>query len=313
MDMSIVMNPIAMLFIAIAIGFVSVKTGYLEENMRKVISAVIVKITLPLLLFTSLLSKDLTSDTLSNAAIAAVAALVVVTALFALGYLTAKLFSIKEPTKTLHAVLSGSGNVVFLGYPLILSVFGNEALFYAVIYGLVNDALLWTAGVYFINRSSGQVMGKEAIKKLFNPNTIAFLIGLPLMFLGVKLPPLLEETLSGIGSLTTYLSMIFIGMTLATIDIKHLYKRVYMLPCALIKMVIAPILACLLFLKLGVSAVVMGAVVLEIAMPAQTIVTVIASDANSDERYAAEYVFFSTVLALITLPFVYYIMGRLVG
>ncbi len=313
MDMSVIVDPIVKLFIAIAIGFVSVKTGYLTADMRTVLSKIIIKITLPLMIITSLLSKELSSDTAVNAAVAAVSAVVVMTVLYFLGLGTANLFRLKEPTKTLHAVLSGSGNVGFLGYPVALAVFGTEGLFYAVIYGMVNDAIFWTAGVYLINRSGGSLVGKQALKKLINPNTVAFLIGIPLLFLGVKLPPLLNDTFTGIGSVTTYMSMLFIGMTLATIDIKSLYKRVSMIAPALIKMVITPVIAVMLFVQFGLNPVTIGAVVLEIAMPAQTVASIVAMEAASDEKYAAEYIFFSTLLSLITLPLIYYIMGRIVA
>ena len=63
MDMSVIVNPIAMLFIAICIGFVSAKTGYLQDGIRKIISTIIVKITLPLMIITSLMEKDITGDT----------------------------------------------------------------------------------------------------------------------------------------------------------------------------------------------------------------------------------------------------------
>lgn len=313
MDMSVIIDPIIKLFIAIFIGFVSVKTGYLAADMRTVLSKIIIRITLPLMIITSLLSKDLTHDTAANAAVAAISAVVVVTVLYFLGLGTAKIFRLKEPTKTLHAVLSGSGNVGFLGYPVALAVFGTEGLFYAVIYGMVNDAIFWTVGVYLINRSGGSLMGKAALKKLINPNTVAFLIGFPLLFLGVKLPPVLNDAFSGIGSVTTYMSMLFIGMTLATIDIKSLYKRVSMIAPAMIKMVIVPVLAARLFVHFGLNPVTIGAVVLEIAMPAQTVTSIVAMEAGSDEKYAAEYIFFSTLLSLVTLPLIYYIMGRIMA
>lgn len=313
MDMSVIVVPIVKLFIAILIGFVSVKTGYLKAEMREVLSKIIIKVTLPLMIITTLLSKELNGDTAANAAIAAVSAVVVMTVLYLLGLGTARLFRLKEPTKTLHAVLSGSGNVGFLGYPVALAVFGPEGMFYAVIYGMVNDAVFWTAGVYLINRSGGSLTGKAALKKLVNPNTVAFVIGIPLLFLGVRLPPVLNEAFTEIGSVTTYLSMLFIGMTLATIDIKSLYKRVSMVAPAIIKMVIAPVLAAYLFVKTGVNPITMGAVVLEIAMPAQTVASIVANEAHSDETYAAEYIFFSTALSLVTLPLIYYIMGRLLA
>ena len=308
MDMSVILQPITMLFIAIVIGFVSAKTGYLKDEFRKVISTIIVKITLPLMIITSLTEKNITTDTAGNALLAAGSAVVVMMLLGLLGYGTATLFRLKEPTKTLHAVLSGGGNVGFLGYPIVMAVFGEAALFYAVIYGMVNDAIFWTLGVYLINRSGGKLVGKDALKKLLNPSTISFVVGFAMLFLRLKLPPILHETFSGMGQLTTYLSMLFIGMTLALIDIRQIYKRVSMLAPALIKMVIVPIIVTIVFVKWGITYLAISAIVLEIAMPAQTVTSIVASEANSDEAYAAEYIFFSTVLSLVTLPFVYYVM-----
>lgn len=313
MDISVIVNPIIKLFIAILIGFVSAKTGYLKENVRLVISKVIVNITLPLMIFTSLLSKEMTGDTAVNAGITAITALLVMTVLYFIGILTAKIFRLKEPTKTLHAVLSASGNIGFLGYPVVGAVFGAEARFFAIIFGMVNDLLFWTFGIYIINRSSSNENNEKAYKKLLNPNTIAFLIGVPMLLLKIKLPPILNESLSGIGETTTYLSMIFIGMTLATIDIKQLYKRVSMIAPAMIKMIIMPIIVAYLFVRLGVNPLTIGAVVLQIAMPAQTVTSIIALEAGSDEKYAAEYIFFSTLLSLITLPLVYYVMQSFIA
>ncbi len=308
MDINVILNPIIKLFIAIFIGFIAAKTGYLGENIRQSISKIIVNITLPLLVLTSLLSRELSSELAIGALIAAASCIVVVTVLYFLGLLTAKVFGLKEPTKTLHAVLSASGNVAFLGYPLVGAVFGAEARFFAIVYGMVNDIIFWTLGIYLVNRSANKNKTEKVYKKLLNPTTISIILGTILLFLGFKLPPVINESFTGIGETTTYLSMIFIGMTLSQIDIKHLYKRVSMLSPVLIKMVIVPMAVAFIFVNLGVSSLVIGAVVLEIAMPAQTVTSIVAMEAGSDEKYAAEYIFFSTLLSLITLPLVYYVM-----
>lgn len=311
MDVSIIIYPIVQLFIAIIIGIVSAKTDYLSENVRTALSKVIVNITLPLMIITSLMSKELNGEVAINMAIVAICAVITVVVLFFIGLGTAKMFRLKEPTKTLHAILSESGNVAFLGYPIVLAVLGPEGMFYAVIYGMVNDAIFWSAGVYLMYRSSGNLKGKASAKKLLNANTIAFLIGVPLMLFKVKFPAILFDTLMGIGSMTTYLSMLFIGMTLARINIKTLYKRVSMIAPAIIKMVIAPLCVSVVLFLIGVEPIVAGAIVLEIAMPAQTSASIVAMDAGSDEQYAAEYIFFSTLLSLVTLPLVYYIMMKI--
>jgi len=311
MPVSVIIEPIISLFIAIFIGFVAAKSGYLPEKCKDAISKVIVKITLPLLILTSLLSKDLTADTAKNACVAALAAVVVVITLYFAGILTAKLFKLLEPKKTLHAILSATGNVVFLGYPVITAVYGTDGLFYAVIYGMVNDILLWSLGVYLINKSSKNENKKDALNKLLNPNTISFLIGIPLMFLKVKLPPVIHETLSGIGSLTTYLSMIFIGMVLSQIDIKKIYKRVSMISTVIVKMILAPVAAAFLLKNFGINPITCGAIILEIAMPAQTVTSIIANEAGSDTQYAAEYIFLSTIASIVTLPLVYFFIEKI--
>lgn len=312
MDLSVIIEPIIKLFIVIAIGFLAAKFGYLPMQFKDVISKVIKKVTLPLLIITSMMSKELTSDALINTGIAALTALIVVIVMYGIGLFTAKIFGLKEPTKTVHALLSSTGNIVFLGYPVISAVYGAEGLYYAVIYGIVNDIFLWTLGVYLLNKSSGNESKKDTLKNLLNPNTISCVAGIILMLLKVKLPVIIFDTLSGVGHLTTNLSMIFIGMVLATVNVKKLYKRVSMLSIIILKMVAVPVFAAFLFKTLGVNSVTCGAVVLQIAMPAQTVMSIITNEAGSDVSYAAEYIFLSTILSIGTLPLVYYIAQTLI-
>lgn len=312
MDLTIIIEQIIKLFIVIAIGFAAAKSGYLPIKYKEAISKVIKNITLPLLIITSMMSKELTTDALINTGITVFSALVVMMVMYGAGLLTAKIFGLNKPTKTVHALLSATGNVVFLGYPVITAIYGAEGLYYAMIYGIINDVFLWSAGVYLINKSSGKAGSKDAFKKLINPNTISCILGIILMLLGVKLPVIIHDALSGVGHLTTNLSMIFIGMVLSTIDIKKIYKRVSMLSIIAFKMIVTPVLAAFLFSLFGANPVTCGAIVLQIAMPAQTVMSIISNEAGSDTAYAAEYIFLSTVLSIGTLPFVYYLAERMI-
>lgn len=312
MDLTVIIEQIIKLFIVIAIGFAAAKSGYLPVQYKDIISKVIKQITLPLLIITSMMSKELTQDALVNTGIAAASAMVVIIVLYGAGLVTAKIFKLEEPTKTVHALLSSTGNVVFLGYPVISAVYGAEGLYYAVIYGIINDIFLWSLGVYLVNNSVGKGHSKETLKKLLNPNTISCVVGIVFMLLGVKFPPILFDTLSGVGHLTTNLSMLFIGMVLATVNIKKIYKRVSMLSIITLKMVIAPVAAAFLLKTFGVNPITCGAIVLQIAMPAQTVMSIITNEADSDVSYAAEYIFLSTILSIGTLPLVYYLAERLI-
>lgn len=312
MNITVIIEQIVKLFIVIAIGYGAAKTGYLPAEYRGAVSKVIKQITLPLLIITSMMSKELSADILTNTGIAALSALVVVIVMYGAGLLTAGIFRLKEPTKTVHALLAATGNVVFLGYPVISAVYGAEGLYYAMIYGIVNDVFLWSMGMYLLNKSAGNGNSKENLKKLLNPNTISCVIGIVLMLLGVKLPALVHDTLSGVGHLTTNLSMLFIGMVLATVDIKKIYKRVSMLSVIILKMIVAPVVVAFLFGLFGINPIVCGAIVLQIAMPAQTVMSIITNETETDVSYAAEYIFLSTIISVGTLPLVYYLAEKVI-
>lgn len=312
MDLTVIIEQIIKLFIVIIIGFAAAKTGYLPAQFKDVISKVIKQITLPLLIITSMMSKELTKDALINTGISALSAVVVIGVLYCVGIFSASLFKLKEPTKTVHSLAGATGNVVFLGYPVISAVYGADGLYYAMIYGIVNDLFLWSLGVYLINKSAGKTTSKEAFKKLLNPNTIGCIVGIMFMLFGVKFPDIIFDTLSDVGHLTTNLSMIFIGMVLSGVNIGKIYKRVSMFSIIVLKMIVTPIIAAVLFSKLGIDPILSGAVVLQIAMPAQTVMSIITNEAGSDVSYSAEYIFLSTILSIGILPLVYYLAERII-
>ena len=139
-------------------------------------------------------------------------------------------------------------------------------------------------------------------------NTISFIAAILMLIFGIKLPPVISPAISGIGALTVNLSMVFIGMTLATIDLKGIFKRTGIYVIVLVKMLIMPVVFIFVFKFMGIDEVIMGAVVLEVAMPAQTVLTILASEYKSDFVYAAEAMFVTTLVSLVTLPLVYYLI-----
>ncbi len=311
MGFEVVARQITMLAIIMLIGFIGVKTKYLNPDLKGSISKLILCITLPLLNITAITGQTLRPDMLKNAALLILIELCAIAILLLVGTLVAKLFRLPPATKTIHTCMSAFGNVIFLGYPLITALYGQEGLFYAIVYALINDGIVWTIGVYLIAKSTG-TNSKSSLKKLINPNTIAFTIALIMLACGLRLPNMLHETLSSVGSMTTCLSMLFIGITLGTIDLKGIYKRFSVYFIVLFKMLLVPLLLVFLLSRLPLDRTLLGVLILEAAMPVQTILTVVANDFGSDYRYATECVFITTLLSLITLPGMYWLMLQIV-
>ncbi len=311
MSFEIVVRQVLMLAIIMALGFVGVKTKYVQPELRDGISKLILRFTLPLLNLTSITGQVLNAELLKNAGLLVVFEILIFVILLLLGLATAKLFRLGEPTKTMHSLMSIFGNVIFLGYPLITALYGPVGLFYAIVYALVNEAFLWTLGVFLIAKSGNSENSGSAAKKLINPNTIAFVVALLMLIAGIRLPETLHNALSTVGSMTTPLAMLFIGVTLGTIDLKGIYKRISIYAIVLFKMLLLPAcLACLLA-KLPLDRTLLGVLILELAMPAQTIITVMAKEYHGDYQYATECVFIMTVISLASLPAMYWFMQHI--
>lgn len=307
MGFGVIAKQIAMLAVIMLVGFIGVKTKYIEADLKNSISKLVLRITLPLLNLTAITGQTLRADMLKNAAVIIVAELCFVAILFGIGLLGARLFRLPPATRAIHSCMSTFGNVIFLGYPLITALYGQEGLFYAIVYALVNDGIVWTVGLLFI-AGTGEGKARAGLSKLINPNTIAFAVALIMLALGLKLPDALHETLATVGSMTTPLSMLFIGITLGTIPLKGIYKRYSIYVIVLFKMILLPAAMTVLLMRLPLDRTLLGVLLLEAAMPGQTVLTIIANEFGSDDRYAAECIFITTVFSLLTLPCLYWFM-----
>ncbi len=314
---NIIVNQIIVLGILVVIGFIATKFRMISNEIKDGIARIIVKITMPLLIFTSISNLNLTAEMLKNGIAVLIFAFISLFLLFGCGILSSKLLNIQGTTQNVYIAHMMFGNVIFLGFPLFQALYPDgQGIFYAVFFNIANDALLWTLGVYLLSKHADSQEG-SGLKRLANPNTIAFVIGLFILGIGIPIPSAVNQALSGLGQTTIYLSMLFIGAALAGISLKGIYKRYSIFVLNSIKMIIAPIVVVLLLnwtnsvLGLGISDVAKIVIGLQVAMPAMATVAVLANDYQSDYVYAAENVFVSTVLSLVTLPLVFYIFGRL--
>ena len=310
MEYMAVVKQVGILGIIIFAGFVSVKTGYLDGRIKDSLSKIIVKLVLPCLIISSISSKELEPELMGDVLKVFLMTAFCMLVMYIIGTATAKLLKIPEETVPVHKLLSCLGNIIFIGYPIIMAMYGDDGFFYAIIYWLINDMFLWTFGILILQKEKPKSR-TEYLKKLINPNTIAFLTAVIMLIFGIKLPPILGDAVADVGNLTVSLSMLFVGMALAGIDAKNALKKWWVFIVAPVKMVLLPILFIFIFRSLGIKELLYGVVVLEAAMPAQTVMTIMARETDSDFEYAAVGLFVTTLLSLVTLPVVCYFISIL--
>ncbi len=314
MQSEIILTQIIILGVIVCVGVIATKAGIITKSLQEGIASLVFNVTLPLLIFSSLTAMDITLKLISNGLLVVVMSYLSILFLFLMGRLSSLAQKMKKETSAIHVLHTAFGNTVFLGFPLMNALFpGGQALFYATLFYLVATSLMWTLGVTVLNHSVSLSI-KQTMTNLLNPNTIGFLAGVGLMLTGVNLPQVIDVPLSGLGQTTNYLAMIYIGGLLAHTNIKGVLKRKKAYMLSVNKMIISPLILIVIFrlllkaLSLHIDPVAFSVVIMQAGTPCMTIIVVLAKKFNADDTHAMENVFISTLLSLITLPFLYWMI-----
>lgn len=316
LDTGTILSQILVLFILAAIGFVSGKTGYLPEKAGTVVSKLVMRVTMPALILSKMLSADFSADNYFDGLKLVAVALVTLLLIFAVTRPFTRLMKIPDKSRNVYCMQSLFGNVIFFAFPLFQALFGDIGVLYALFFNVGNDILLWTLGIYLAGKHKGGGFG-NSLKHILNMNMIMFIMGLILVLsnLSAKLEGgVVYQTADMIGKATSPLSMIFVGLVMASSKglFKNLGKKMLSIVLALQKQIIVPVLAGLVMLfavKQGwISDVVMMIAVMQLAMPVGTLTVSIAAEYDSDYEMAADNVFVSTLLSIITLPLIAYLL-----
>jgi len=314
MQFGVIIYQISILGILALIGIFTSRRNILPDNARQTLHSIVFSITLPLLIVSSLARLEFSKEILRNGGLVIGFTYLAIFLQLLIGYFSARALKLKNVQARLHQVHTFFGNIVFLGFPLIDALFpGGEALLYAALYQLATNTILWTVGVILLNNDPEK--GKKVnFGKLINPNTVALTIGFLMMIFHIKLPPILEDSLGNLGKTTLYLAMLYIGILLGKSKILAVLGKLQTFVLSFNKLFLIPVL--LMFIILLIQSIFgfnfpfipFSVVVIEAATPCGTILVIIARNYGSDDKLAMENVILTTILSLVSLPFIYFML-----
>jgi malate permease and related proteins len=307
----IIVHQIAILGVMVLVGVVGTKARVIDQSLKDGIARLVFNITLPLMIVTTYAKTDLTPQLILNGTLVILLSIVSFFFLYLLGAASTRLQGMNSRQGTINTLHTMFGNSVFLGFPLLNALFpGGEAIFYATLFFLVSNSVMWTFGVYFFCREMDNSASKK-LKQLLNPNTISFVIGIFIMLIHFDIPEVVMTPLYGMGQTTNYLSMLYIGAMLAQTNIRGTLARRSVYILSFNKLVSGPALLAVFFVSIlrvfhiEISPLAFSVVILEAGMPCMALVVVLAKKFGADDYLATENLFISTILSIFTLPALY--------
>lgn len=220
-----------------------------------------------------------------------------------------KIFHWDKPTTGALIMTAGLCNSSFVGFPILMTMFGEEGLKVGVIIDQAGSfVVLATAGVIVSSIFASKEFKVSKILKdiLIYPPFIAFVIALILKLLGFEHSEVSKSILERIGGLIVILALISVGLQLK-ISLKEIQVK-QMLFGLLFKLLLAPAMIYFLYFIIakgkGLSV---DVSLIESAMPPMVMGSVMAVSYNLNPKLANLMVGIGIPLSFLTL-FLWYLL-----
>ncbi len=297
------------LFAIVVVGYIAGKLGYMGGTFDKKLSKVVIDITCPALILSSAMTGEL-PDRRYILPLLGISVLTYVL-LTVVALLLPRLLTKKKDDEGVIGFAMMFGNVGFMGYPIVASIFGHEAVFYAAVLNVVNTFTVFTVGTMLIvgKNLESTVEEKEMSQKkmlrkvLYSTPMLSAYLTMLIVALEIKdIPEFISQPLTMIGNITVPAALLIIGSSMSQLPLRALLGNSTIYTTTLMRLAILPIGIHYLMTLLGFSSFVVGINTVVIAMPVATYGTILCLRHGKDTTLITEVTFITTLLAMISIP-----------
>lgn len=298
----VALNTMIVLWVLMAIGYVLSKKGVINDESNKTLSYILLNVALPCTIFLSL-QIQFEYNMIYNMVVTLIISCLVMAISYCIGAIICKIFKVSEKNRgvAIGAIIFGNNN--FMGFPIIMALFGEESVFYISIFNIPAYICLFTVGIMLV--SKGYSESKISVKAIFSPAVNSIIIGIIFCLFRIPVPATANKILVMLSGLSTPLSLIVIGVFLSKVPVKEVVKLQTYEWCVVVsRLLVLPIVSLGLAQLFNINTSALQAIVTIGAVPTATLLPIITTNANGNVALASKFVFVTTVLSLITIPLV---------
>ena len=191
MDIKLVISQMVELFLILALGYIAAKKKVVGPKFGTQLSNFILSITLPCMMLASVATMPEDTDN-NNVLMMFVIAILFYVVMPFIAYFIARILLVKKEDRHMYMYMTIWSNVGFMGFPVIASIFGEGAIFYATIFNLIFNVSNFTLGIMLMSKE-----GRKALdfKKFLSPGIVSSIAAVIMFSIHLKLPALLNDTL----------------------------------------------------------------------------------------------------------------------
>lgn len=298
MDFQVIATTMCSLFIIVIAGYFSHRRGIINEEFERKLSGFVIKVTCPALLISSTMGDKMPDR--EHIPMLLLVSLLTYVILIPLAYVQPVLMRVKRDLRGMYSFMLTYSNVGFIGYPVVASIFGSDAVFYACILNVFNTITVFIWGIMFI---SGENLKDGFRFRLFvSPAMIATYISVIIVVLNLHTPKAIAMPLSILGNMTVPSSLIVIGAALAEIPTRKMVGTPHIFIMCFLKLLVLPLLVYYAMILIGVDTRISSINMILIAMPVASFGTMFCMQMGKDETTMSQGTFWTTLLSVVSIP-----------
>lgn len=216
-------------------------------------------------------------------------------------FVVARLMRASADMASAFVLISVFGNVGNFGFPIIQFKFGEEAIVEASVYFVVLSITGFVVGVAAATWNRDGRLG--AIAAVFTtPAILTAVLALVVGSFSISVPLFIDRAVGLLAGALIPIMLLTLGIQMANIKQIRLTHEVII--SSLVRLVVGPVLALLLAAPFMLSGIARGAGVLQAAMPAAVLASLIAIEHELLPEFVTTAVLVSTVTSAFTLTVV---------
>lgn len=296
--MDAIIKQMIILFILVIIGYYLGKKQIMDADFNRKLSALVIKVTCPSLIISSVMGDVLPDKRLIFPLL--VVGFATYAVLIIIGIMLPRYMRVKPAERGIYSFMLAFGNVGFIGYPIVASIFGANAVFYASILNLPSTLLIFVFGTLFISGNEKRMRFDWGT--LYSPPMIASYISILIVLTGWVSPQVISTPFVLLGNVTVPAALLIIGSSIAQVPIRSMFGNTSVYIMSAFRLILVPLLILYLSRLCQVDTTIANINVVLAAMPVASYGTLFCIQYQRGEIIMAEGTFLTTLLSVLSIP-----------
>ncbi len=307
MVFQITAQQMIILFLFMAVGFGMMKKKMIPENAAGVLSKLLVTAFLPAMVFKTFATNLNPGNVMEKLPLFGISAINVALSCL-VGMVISRFLTRDDMTRNIYIYSLTVPNMGYMGYLIVGAVLGEQMLLDFMVVAIPSNLFIYTAGMYMLNPNR-----EFSFKKILNPPMIAMIIGIVFGLCAIPLPEVVLSAANSASNCMAPCAMLLTGFVLAKQPMKAMFIQMKSYLISIIKLIVFPAVGFLVMRLSGAPDQAVLLCTIALALPFGLNSVVFPEAFGGDSTPGARLCFIGNLMALITIPLVFYLLSGIYG